>query len=166
VESSATAVGLAQTAQEYGEKIAEAAGQAKEYVTDKMGGISGRITELHNSEIGEIVEKAKDYARENPGQTILLSSAAGLLVGLLLGRSRRLAEEATPELKEEPMAKTASVPEFRPHRQLVLSEGSKALKQYVISAPTGFQRATARYGNQLRELQTIPDILFRRTEIN
>jgi len=35
-----------------------------------------------------MAENAKDYARKNPGQAILISAAAGLLVGLIL-RGRR-----------------------------------------------------------------------------
>jgi ElaB/YqjD/DUF883 family membrane-anchored ribosome-binding protein len=84
----ATATGLAQTAQQYGEKIAEAAGQAKEYVGDKMTVVGDKIKELQNADLAEITENAKDYARKNPGQAILISAAAGLLVGLII-RGRR-----------------------------------------------------------------------------
>ena len=40
-----------------------------------------KIKELQNADLGEIAESAKDYARQNPGQAILISAAAGLLVG-------------------------------------------------------------------------------------
>lgn len=83
-----TAAGLAQTAQQYGEKIAEAAGQAREYVGDKMTVVGDKIKELQNADLSEITENAKDYARKNPGQAILISAAAGLLVGLII-RGRR-----------------------------------------------------------------------------
>lgn len=83
-----TATGLAQTAQEYGGKISEAATQAKDYVTDKVGVVGDKIKELQNADLAEITENAKDYARKNPGQAILISAAAGLLVGLIL-RGRR-----------------------------------------------------------------------------
>jgi len=83
-----TATGLAQTAQQYGEKIAEAAGQAKDYVGDKMSVVGDKIKELQNADLSEITENAKDYARNNPGQAILISAAAGLLVGLII-RGRR-----------------------------------------------------------------------------
>ena len=82
------ATGLAQTAQEYGGKISEAATQAKDYVTDKVGVVGDKIKELQNADFAEITENAKDYARKNPGQAILISAAAGLLVGLIL-RGRR-----------------------------------------------------------------------------
>ncbi len=84
----ATATGLAHTAQEYGEKISEAASQAKDYVSDKMTVVGDKIKELQNADLGEIAENAKDYTRKNPGQAILISAAAGLLVGLII-RGRR-----------------------------------------------------------------------------
>lgn len=84
----AAATGLAQTAQQYGEKITEAAGHAKEFVSDKIGVVGEKFKELQNADYAEIAENAKDYARKNPGQAILISAAAGLLVGLIL-RGRR-----------------------------------------------------------------------------
>jgi ElaB/YqjD/DUF883 family membrane-anchored ribosome-binding protein len=82
------ATGLAQTAQEYGEKISEAASQAKDYVSDKVMIVGDKLKDLQNADLGEIAENAKDYARKNPGQAILISAAAGLLVGLII-RGRR-----------------------------------------------------------------------------
>jgi len=84
----ATATGLAQTAQEYGEKISDAASQAKDYVSDKVSLVGDKLKDLQNADLGEIAENAKDYARKNPGQAILISAAAGLLVGLII-RGRR-----------------------------------------------------------------------------
>ena len=75
-------------AQEYGSKISEAASQAKDFVSDKMSVVGDKIKDLQNADLGEIAETAKDYARKNPGQAILISAAAGLLVGLIL-RGRR-----------------------------------------------------------------------------
>jgi ElaB/YqjD/DUF883 family membrane-anchored ribosome-binding protein len=75
-------------AQEYGTKITEAATQAKDFVSDKMTVVGDKLKELQGAELGEITENAKDYARKNPGQAILISAAAGLLVGLIL-RGRR-----------------------------------------------------------------------------
>lgn len=83
-----TAAALAQTAQQYGEKISEVAGQAKDYVSDKVGVVGDKLKELQNADFAEMTENAKDYARKNPGQAILISAAAGLLVGLIL-RGRR-----------------------------------------------------------------------------
>ena len=86
--SGAAATGLAQTAQEYGGKISEAATQAKDYVTEKVGVVGDKIKELQNADFAEIAENTKEYARKNPGQAILISAAAGLLLGLIL-RGRR-----------------------------------------------------------------------------
>ena len=84
----ATATGLAQTAQQYGEKISEAAGQAKEFIGEKITVVGDKFKELQNTDLSEVAENAKEYARKNPGQAILISAAAGLLVGLIL-RGRR-----------------------------------------------------------------------------
>ena len=86
--STGTATALAQTAQQYGEKISEVASQAKDYVADKVGVVGDKLKELQNADLGEITENAKDYARKNPGQAILISAAAGLLIGLII-RGRR-----------------------------------------------------------------------------
>jgi ElaB/YqjD/DUF883 family membrane-anchored ribosome-binding protein len=83
-----TATGLAQTAQEYGDRISEAATQAKDYVTDKVSVVGDKIKDLQNADLGEITENAKDFARKKPGQAILISAAAGLLLGLII-RGRR-----------------------------------------------------------------------------
>ena len=83
-----TATGLAQTAQQYGEKISEAASTARDYVSDKMTVVGDKLKDLQNADLGEMAENAKDYARKNPGQAILISAAAGLLVGLII-RGRR-----------------------------------------------------------------------------
>jgi len=80
-----TATGLAQ---EYGQKITDAATQAKDYVSDKVSVVGDKIKELKNADLGELTENAKDYARSNPGQAILISAAAGLILGLVI-RGRR-----------------------------------------------------------------------------
>jgi ElaB/YqjD/DUF883 family membrane-anchored ribosome-binding protein len=80
-----TATGLAQ---EYGQKISEVATQARDYVTDKVSVVGEKIKDLQNADLGELAENAKDYARQNPGQAILISAAAGLLLGLII-RGRR-----------------------------------------------------------------------------
>ncbi len=80
-----TAAGFAQTAQQYAGKVSDAAAQAKEYVTDKVGVVGDKIKEL---DFAELTENAKDYARQKPGQAMLISAAAGLLLGVLI-RGRR-----------------------------------------------------------------------------
>ena len=84
-----TATALSQTAQDYGHKISEAASQAKDYVTDKVSVVGDKLKELQNADLGEVAENAKDYARKNPGQAILISAAAGFLLGLILRGTRR-----------------------------------------------------------------------------
>ena len=87
--NSGTSAGTATAlAQEYGGKISEAATHAKDYVSDKMTVVGDKIKELQNADFAEIAENTKEYARKNPGQAILISAAAGLLVGLIL-RGRR-----------------------------------------------------------------------------
>ena len=85
----ATATGLAATAQEYGQKIADAASTAKDYVSDKVSVVGDKIKDLQNTDIKEVANQAKDYARQNPGQAILISAAAGLVLGLLIRGSKR-----------------------------------------------------------------------------
>jgi ElaB/YqjD/DUF883 family membrane-anchored ribosome-binding protein len=83
-----TGTALSQTAQDYGHKITEAATQAKDYVSDKVSVVGDKLKELQNADLGEVAENAKEYARKNPGQAILISAAAGLVLGLIL-RGRR-----------------------------------------------------------------------------
>ena len=83
-----TAPALSQTAQDYGQKISEAATQAKDYVSDKVSVVGDKLKELQNADIGEVAENAKEYARKNPAQAILISAAVGLVLGLIL-RGRR-----------------------------------------------------------------------------
>jgi hypothetical protein len=83
-----TATALSQTAQEYGQKISDAAVAAKDYVTDKVAVVSDKIKDLKNADLGELAENAKDYARQKPGQALLISAGVGLLLGLII-RGRR-----------------------------------------------------------------------------
>lgn len=84
-----TATGLAQTAQEYGQKIAGAASTARDYVSDKVTVVGDKIGELRNKDFSEVATEAKEYARQNPGQALLISAAAGFVLGLLIRGSRR-----------------------------------------------------------------------------
>lgn len=83
-----TATALSQTAHDYGQKISEVASQAKDYVTDKVSVVGDKFKELQNADLGELAENAKQYARQKPGQALLISAAAGLLLGLII-RGRR-----------------------------------------------------------------------------
>jgi ElaB/YqjD/DUF883 family membrane-anchored ribosome-binding protein len=83
-----TATALSQTAQDYGNKISEAATHAKDFVSDKVSVVGDKIKDLQNADLGELAENAKQYARQKPGQALLISAAAGLLLGLII-RGRR-----------------------------------------------------------------------------
>ena len=82
--STGTAAALSQT----GQRISDAATQAKDYVSEKVSVVGDKIKELQNTDPREVAENAKEYARKNPGQAILISAAAGLVLGLIL-RGRR-----------------------------------------------------------------------------
>lgn len=82
------ATALSQTAQDYGQKISDAASYAKDFVTDKVSVVGDKFKELQNADLGELAENAKEYARQKPGQALLISAAAGLLLGLII-RGRR-----------------------------------------------------------------------------
>jgi len=66
-------------AQEYGQKLQDAAIRARDYASDKF-------REISDKDPKQLVEDAKQYAREKPGQTILISAAVGLVLGLILRR--------------------------------------------------------------------------------
>lgn len=83
-----TATALSQTAHDYGQKISDAATYAKDFVTDKVSVVGDKFKELQNADLGELAENAKAYARQKPGQALLISAAAGLLLGLII-RGRR-----------------------------------------------------------------------------
>ena len=73
-------------AQEYGQKFQDAAVKAKDYASDKFTVASDKFKELQGKDPKELVEDAKEYARQKPGQTILISAAVGLILGILLKR--------------------------------------------------------------------------------
>jgi ElaB/YqjD/DUF883 family membrane-anchored ribosome-binding protein len=71
-------------AQEYGQILQEAAGKAKDFATEKFNQASGKFKELQGKEPQELLEDAKNYARQKPGEALLVSAAVGLVIGLLL----------------------------------------------------------------------------------
>ena len=77
----------ATTYEDYEEKISEAALAAKDYVSDKVSVVGDRFKDLQNADLGELAENAKDYVRQNPGTAMLISAAAGVLLGLQIGRA-------------------------------------------------------------------------------
>jgi len=85
----ATAPKLSAVAKEYGDRIADAATTAKDFVAEKASLVTEKVKDLSNKDFGEVATEAKDYARKNPGQAILISAAAGLVLGLLIRGSRK-----------------------------------------------------------------------------
>lgn len=75
---------LKMQAQEYGQKIQDAAGKARDFAGEKFAQAGDKFKELQNRDPKELVEDAKEYARQKPGQTILISAAIGLVLGFLL----------------------------------------------------------------------------------
>ena len=75
---------LKMQAQEYQQKIQEAAVKAKDYANEKFVQASEKFKEIQDKDPKELVEDAKEYARKNPGQTILISAAVGLVIGWLI----------------------------------------------------------------------------------
>lgn len=77
---------LKMQAQEYGQKVQDAAAKARDYANDKFAAAGEKFKELQNKDPKELVEDAKEFARQKPGQTILISAAIGLALGFLLRR--------------------------------------------------------------------------------
>lgn len=75
---------LKMQAQEYGQKLQDAAKQAKDFANEKFSQAGDKFKELQNKDPKELVEDAKEFARQKPGQTILISAAIGLVLGFLL----------------------------------------------------------------------------------
>jgi len=73
-------------AQEYGQKVQDAAEKARDYANEKFAQAGEKIKELQGKDPKELIEDAKEYARQKPGQTILISAAIGLALGFLLRR--------------------------------------------------------------------------------
>lgn len=71
-------------AQEYGQKFQDAAAKARDYAGEKFAQAGEKFKELQNKDPKQLVEDAKEFARQKPGQTILISAAIGLVLGFLL----------------------------------------------------------------------------------
>jgi ElaB/YqjD/DUF883 family membrane-anchored ribosome-binding protein len=75
---------LKMQAQEYGQRLQDAASKAKDFAGEKFAQASDKFKDLQNKDPKELIEDAKEYARQKPGQTILISAAIGLVIGFLL----------------------------------------------------------------------------------
>ena len=80
---------LKMQAQEYGQKIQDAAARAKDFANEKFATAGDKFKELQAKDPKELVEDAKEFARQKPGQTILISAAVGVVLGLILRGGRR-----------------------------------------------------------------------------
>lgn len=87
--ATAPATGFSAKAKEYGQTVADAASQAKDYIADKASVVGDKISDLRNVDYGQLANDAKDYARQNPGQALLIAAAAGFVIGLLVRGGRR-----------------------------------------------------------------------------
>ncbi len=61
---------LKMQAQEYGQKVQDAASKAREFAGEKFAQAGDKFKELQNKDPRELVEDAKEFARQKPGQTI------------------------------------------------------------------------------------------------
>ena len=76
-------------AQEYQQKFQDAALKAKDFASEKFTQAGDKFKELSQKDPKELVEDAKEFARKKPAQTILISAAVGLVLGLILRGGRR-----------------------------------------------------------------------------
>ena len=87
--ATAPATGIAGKAKEYGQTVVDAASQAKDYLSDKAAPVVDKLQGLRDVDYQQYATQAKDYARQNPGQALLVAAAAGFVIGLLARGGRR-----------------------------------------------------------------------------
>src|ERR1041385_7407645 len=56
-------------AQEFGQKFQGAAAKARDYASEKLAQAGDKFKEMQDKDPKQLVEDAKQYAREKPGQT-------------------------------------------------------------------------------------------------
>jgi ElaB/YqjD/DUF883 family membrane-anchored ribosome-binding protein len=66
-----------------------AASTAREYLGDKASVVGDKLQGLKEVDYAEYANQAKDYARQNPGQALIVAAAAGFVIGLLVRGGRR-----------------------------------------------------------------------------
>jgi ElaB/YqjD/DUF883 family membrane-anchored ribosome-binding protein len=84
-----TSGGIGARAKEYGQTVADAASSARDYITDKASVVGDKLQGLKDVDYAEYANQAKDYARQKPGQALLVAAAAGFVIGLLVRGGRR-----------------------------------------------------------------------------
>lgn len=80
---------LKMQAQEYATKVQDAAKRASDFANEKFTAAGDKFKEMSAKDPKELVEDAKEFARQKPGQTILISAAVGLVLGLILRGGRK-----------------------------------------------------------------------------
>ena len=68
------------------DKAKDGVGQAKDKVSEHAARAKEGVQELPKKTIGELADSVTGYAKEHPGQTILVSLGVGALIGMLLSR--------------------------------------------------------------------------------
>ncbi len=76
-------------AQNYGQQFQDAAAKAQAFATDKFAVASDKFKELQGKDPKELVEEAKEFARQKPGQALAVSAVVGLVLGLILRGGRK-----------------------------------------------------------------------------
>lgn len=84
-KSGGTATAIGESAQ-YGQTVADAASKARDYIGERASVVGEKLQDLRNV---DYANQAKDYARQNPGQALLVAAAAGFVIGLLVRGGRR-----------------------------------------------------------------------------
>ncbi len=88
-ESTATTnTDFRQQAQAYGQQAVDVFNRAKSSATEYIGQAGDKLKDLQNKDVSQIAEEAKDFARRKPVQAIAITAAAGVILGLILGRRR------------------------------------------------------------------------------
>jgi ElaB/YqjD/DUF883 family membrane-anchored ribosome-binding protein len=87
--ATAPAGGIGARAKEYGQTVADAASTARDFLSDKASVVGDKISGLRDVDYAQYADQAKDYARQNPGQALLVAAAAGFVIGLLVRGGRR-----------------------------------------------------------------------------
>lgn len=83
-EDTATAQDWRTQAQAYGQQATDALSKAKGYAQEYLGQAGDKFKDLQNKDFNQLSEEAKDFARRKPGQALLISAAAGIVLGFLL----------------------------------------------------------------------------------
>lgn len=88
-ESTATTnTDFRQQAQQYRQQAVDTLNRVKSTATEYLEQANDKFKDLQNKDASQIAEEAKDFARRKPMQAIAITAAAGLILGLILGRRR------------------------------------------------------------------------------